>query len=60
MRVFQFSFLLIAILLGTHTSHGQRKSKAKKSIVETTENQAPKLVVGVVVDQMRYDYITRF
>lgn len=60
MRVFQFSFLLIAILLGTHTSHGQRKSKAKKSIVETTENQAPKLVVGIVVDQMRYDYITRF
>jgi predicted AlkP superfamily pyrophosphatase or phosphodiesterase len=25
-----------------------------------TSNSAPKLVVGVIVDQMRYDYITRF
>ena len=24
------------------------------------ENQKPKLVVGIVVDQMRYDYLTRF
>ncbi|MFO7719545.1 MAG: alkaline phosphatase PafA [Gillisia sp.] len=26
----------------------------------TTDNEKPKLVVGIVVDQMRYDYITRF
>lgn len=27
---------------------------------ETTDNKKPKLVVGIVVDQMRNDYITRF
>jgi predicted AlkP superfamily pyrophosphatase or phosphodiesterase len=27
---------------------------------QTTQSNAPKLVVGIVVDQMRYDYITRF
>lgn len=25
-----------------------------------TSNSAPKLVVGIIIDQMRYDYITRF
>lgn len=42
---------------------------APKSTSETTENieikntqisASPKLVVGIVVDQMRYDYLTRF
>jgi len=28
--------------------------------VELTEKTKPKLVVGIVIDQMRYDYITRF
>ena len=27
---------------------------------DVTEVDRPKLVVGVVVDQMRYDYLTRF
>ncbi|MGY0393138.1 alkaline phosphatase PafA [Bizionia sp. KMM 8389] len=27
---------------------------------ETTQTTRPKLVVGIVVDQMRYDYLTRF
>lgn len=27
---------------------------------QTIENQRPKLVVGIIVDQMRYDYLTRF
>jgi len=25
-----------------------------------SQNETPKLVVGIVVDQMRYDYLTRF
>ncbi len=33
--------------------------KKQKTKVETI-NSRPKLVVGVVVDQMRYDYLTRF
>lgn len=35
---------------------GQKKSKEGSQDLKTT----PKLVVGVIVDQMRYDYITRF
>jgi predicted AlkP superfamily pyrophosphatase or phosphodiesterase len=30
------------------------------SPAQSIENQRPKLVVGIVVDQMRYDYLTRF
>ena len=26
----------------------------------STQENSPKLVVGIVVDQMRYDYLTRF
>jgi predicted AlkP superfamily pyrophosphatase or phosphodiesterase len=33
-------------------------SKSQKTTIET--NEGPKLVVGIVVDQMRYDYLTRF
>ena len=39
-------FLLLSILCITTTSQSQ--------------NDNPKLVVGIVVDQMRYDYLTRF
>ena len=28
--------------------------------IERKQNQKPKLVVGIVIDQMRYDYLTRF
>lgn len=30
------------------------------SISQTTDKSNPKLVIGIVVDQMRYDYLTRF
>lgn len=33
---------------------------AKDSIIQNSLAHQPKLVVGVVVDQMRYDYLTRF
>ncbi|MDT0294003.1 alkaline phosphatase PafA [Mesonia ostreae] len=33
---------------------------AKDSIIQNSLVHQPKLVVGVVVDQMRYDYLTRF
>ncbi|BDW91825.1 alkaline phosphatase family protein [Flagellimonas marinaquae] len=41
-------------------TYGQRR---KKNVVEEKPKviaQSPKLVVGIVVDQMRYDYLTRF
>ncbi len=34
--------------------------KAQQTPLTTVNTDAPKLVVGVVVDQMRYDYLTRF
>mgnify|MGYP003639552620 CR=1 FL=1 len=41
--------------------------QAQKPTINTAENtekklvfENPKLVVGIVVDQMRYDYLTRF
>ena len=39
-------FILLSLILLPFLSQGQKKQ--------------PKLVVGIVVDQMRYDYLTRF
>ncbi len=55
--------LLSCILLlgcGSFSASAQKKSKekARQLQVETTAN--PKLIVGVIVDQMRFDYLTRF
>jgi len=44
----RFTFLLVAFIF-SFQSFAQEK---------TEDN--PKLVVGIVVDQMRYDYLTRF
>ncbi len=50
--LFVFSFLNV---------FGQRKSKNKeKENITAALNTSPRLVVGIVVDQMRYDYLTRF
>ncbi|MFI0428397.1 alkaline phosphatase PafA [Mariniflexile sp. HMF6888] len=35
-------------------------SQAQSQVVSSKQNDNPKLVVGIVVDQMRYDYLTRF
>ncbi len=49
------SFILV--VLSTSISFSQKKSKDNGSAALKT---TPKLVVGIVVDQMRYDYLTRF
>ncbi|WP_298422198.1 alkaline phosphatase PafA [uncultured Kordia sp.] len=36
------------------------KATASNSDTQTTAQTSPKLVVGIIVDQMRYDYLTRF
>ncbi len=36
------------------------KAATQATTAQTTNAQAPKLVVGIIVDQMRYDYLTRF
>lgn len=41
-------------------TYGQRKKKNVAEVQPKAIAQSPKLVVGIVVDQMRYDYLTRF
>ena len=48
---------LVFTILGTVNVYSQRKSKEGQN---TNLKTSPKLVVGIVVDQMRYDYLTRF
>lgn len=54
-------FSLLAIALMYFSCHAQNSVAEVASIdLELTETPRPKLVVGIVVDQMRYDYLTRF
>jgi predicted AlkP superfamily pyrophosphatase or phosphodiesterase len=46
------SFLFLSIFIFS--------SQAQSQVVSSKQNDNPKLVVGIVVDQMRYDYLTRF
>ncbi|CAM4394312.1 alkaline phosphatase PafA [Zobellia roscoffensis] len=50
-------FTIFSIAFLPSNSYGQRKTKEQNEAPLKTE---PKLVVGIIVDQMRYDYITRF
>lgn len=52
-----FLGLFFLMAFGTLQSYGQKKSNEDFS---NNLKTSPKLVVGIVVDQMRYDYITRF
>ncbi|WP_458627596.1 alkaline phosphatase PafA [Winogradskyella sp. PC D3.3] len=54
-------FTLIAVLFMFSSCGAQNtttNTKTETSVLES--NDRPKLVVGIVVDQMRYDYLTRF
>lgn len=57
------SFTLIVLLFlftacGAQNTTTEIDTQKETSVIETTTR--PKLVVGIVVDQMRYDYLTRF
>ena len=54
-----FSFTLLALLCFSGKAQNSQ-DKATPQLVSATSNERPKLVVGIVVDQMRYDYLTRF
>ncbi len=64
MKTFWTALLFMTLLV----SCGTLSRKQETSTVKTSINQEhyindaarPKLVVGIVVDQMRYDYLTRF
>ncbi len=58
-RKIKFLFLIgCTLALGINLSNAQKRNNSKTS--EPQPFVTPKLVVGVVVDQMRYDYLTRF
>lgn len=51
------SFLIIFLFLSTACQ--SQKATTKNNPANNTASK-PKLIVGIVVDQMRYDYLTRF
>ncbi|MFS4417706.1 alkaline phosphatase PafA [Maribacter sp. 2307ULW6-5] len=51
-----FLSVLLSLLFFYGTAQRKKEAVAAPSNLKTT----PKLVVGIVVDQMRYDYLTRF
>ena len=51
MKNFVYIFVALALAFS---------SKAQNKVTLKQNNSNPKLVVGIVVDQMRYDYLTRF
>ncbi len=56
-KEFVFSFLILALSLQSSAVQGQRRSEASTADSPVAN---PRLMVGIVVDQMRYDYLTRF
>ncbi|MEN1784730.1 MAG: alkaline phosphatase PafA [Bacteroidota bacterium] len=60
MRKIAWPMAVLTFLLYSTSAEAQRKQRQKT--VPTVEKAIsnPKLVIGIVVDQMRYDYLTRF
>lgn len=61
------SFIFVFVLLASCStlSRKQENNSSKSytqdsSLTKTSKSNPPKLVVGIVVDQMRYDYLSRF
>ncbi len=55
-----FKKLLVVAFIATLSIQCKSQSEALKPSGKITNNENPKLVIGIVVDQMRYDYLTRF
>ncbi|MBC6998513.1 alkaline phosphatase PafA [Cytophaga sp. FL35] len=55
-KTFSILFLLAFFSIFTLSTNAQKKGKDEPLKL----NEKPKLVVGIIVDQMRYDYLTRF
>ena len=53
-------FTLLLVVLSVVAVHAQRSQRQTISVSNNALASEPKLVVGIVVDQMRYDYLTRF
>ena len=53
-------FYILAVLLYVNCYAQGNSVKSSKMFETIVQQGKPKLVVGIVVDQMRYDYLTRF
>lgn len=64
MRNIVFTLACSLLFLGCNSTQelavNQTETSRKNNKQDSLENQKPKLVVGIVVDQMRADYISRF
>ncbi len=52
--------LLLLFFVSLTSCKAQNTVQTKNESSDIVESRRPKLVVGIVVDQMRYDYLTRF
>src|SRR6185436_18385220 len=60
MRFQKKSVLIVFAVLSLHVSAQKKNQVATASANPGNVQSKPKLVVGIVVDQMRYDYIIKF
>ncbi len=56
-KISMLRFFIIVLFAFNASTFGQKNAKSQN---DKGISQTPKLVVGIIVDQMRYDYITRF
>ena len=55
-----FTFIAVLFLFGSCGSQSATIDTSTEISYAAESNSRPKLIVGIVVDQMRYDYLTRF
>ncbi len=56
-KISMLRFFIVVLFAFSASTFGQKNAKPQN---DKGISQTPKLVIGIVVDQMRYDYITRF
>lgn len=60
-RILKTLILIFVLVIASGEASAQKKSKSRNQVEKSADIRiTPKLVVGIVVDQMRYDYLTRF
>ena len=63
MKIFKISLVVLGMMIcssGTNIYAQKQVKDNTASVTSSPLGTSPKLVVGIVVDQMRYDYLTRF
>lgn len=60
MKTFNHVLAIVVLFVSFSNTNAQRKTKTKDATAVIQSQTNPKLVVGIIVDQMRYDYLTRF